>query len=71
VRTSMRTQQLTHKETSRTYVYADGQRIVYTNVVGFGASDSGNHYLDTEDGLRHIVAPGWRAVDIETEEWSA
>ena len=62
--------ELNPAEVSRTYSYANGEQIRYTDVSRIRVSDSGNHYLETGDGMKHIVAPGWRAIDIDTPAWT-
>jgi len=58
-------------EQERTYIYADGSRDTLTNVSHFAYSErSQTHRLRTADGLLHIVAPGWRRIEIRAEAFT-
>jgi len=57
-------------ERSRIYRYADGQVITYENVTAIAVSESGTHYLETADGAKHIVAPGWRVILLDVDSWT-
>lgn len=58
-------------EKSRTYVWPDGQTIKLMDVTHFKLSPmSGNHRLKTADGHVHIVAPGWRHIEIDAKEFT-
>lgn len=41
------------------YVFKDGTVVSLENVTELVVRPSGDHRLQTSDGLRHIVAPGW------------
>lgn len=56
-------------ERSRTYQYPNGESLTYKNVTRVKVSESGNHYLDA-DGVKAIVAPGWRAVELDMDAWT-
>ena len=62
-------QTLVAPERTRTYVYANGERLEYRNVTRVKVSESGNHYLDA-DGVKAIVAPGWRVVELDMDSWT-
>lgn len=49
---------------------APEKKRIYVNVTHVKISDSGNHRLDTGDGWKHIVVPGWVAIDLEMDEWT-
>ena len=55
-------------ERKRTYVYADST-LDYVNVTRVKVSESGNHYIDA-DGVKAIVAPGWRAIELDMDAWT-
>jgi hypothetical protein len=64
-------EETTVNEVSRTYVYSGNAIIKYPNVETLRVSASGNHYLkyrpfglDSSLVLLAVVAPGWRAIDI-------
>lgn len=67
-----RVTQLAVPERSRTYHYSSGDitDITLENVTHFGKSDSANHYLNTADGKKHIIAPGWVHIELDVDEWS-
>ncbi len=56
-------------ERTRTYHYGNGETIQYRNVSRVKVSESGNHYLEAE-GVKAIVAPGWRAVELDMDTWT-
>lgn len=58
-------------EKERRYVYADGSILSYLNVTAFCARPSGSHRLELADGRKVIVIPGWRAVELYVENWTA
>lgn len=62
-------QDLNPAERSRTYHYADGATLSYKNVTRVKVSESGNHYIEA-DGVKAIVAPGWRAVELDVDTWT-
>lgn len=58
--------ELNPPEEFRTYHYADGTHIPIKNVTHIKVSpESGNHRLQTSDGLLYIVTPGWRYIEIK------
>lgn len=60
-------------ERSRTYDYIqDGETYScnVNNVVRLRVSESGTHYLDTAKGYKHIMAPGWKTIFIDADNWS-
>lgn len=68
-------------ERSRTYVwlrhgvgghfgaYAEMTR-TFVNVTRVKVSESGTHYVETQDGKKAIVAPGWAYIDLDVDEWT-
>jgi len=60
---------LPQPERSRVYHYADHSRRI-ENVVAVAVRPSGNHRLETVDGKRWIVAPGWEAIEIDADDWT-
>jgi hypothetical protein len=57
-------------EKSRTYNYADGAPITFSEVGRVAVSTSGTHYLETGDGKKHIVAAGWRSITLDMPAWT-
>lgn len=62
--------QLDHTETSRTYTFPGGEKIVLKDVTHFLARDSGTHRLKTHDGRLHIVPAGWLHIEIEASAFT-
>ena len=57
------------EEQSRIYHYPDGGTFRMDNVVGFAAPRT-THRLETADGRKWVVAPGWRVIEINVSTWS-
>jgi hypothetical protein len=57
-------------EKSRTYYYSKGGEYMLENVHKLKVSSSGNHRLETADGLKYIIAAGWDVIQIEVDEWT-
>lgn len=57
-------------ERQRVYHFGDDGALVFEDVVAFAASESGTHYLETGDGLKHIVAPGWTHITLDVDRFS-
>lgn len=58
-------------EARRTYFFEHRDALIITKVVRILFSDSGIHYVETEDGAKVIVAPGWTHIVIQNEGgWS-
>lgn len=58
-------------ERTRTYIWAKGSRswVRYTNVRRIKVSESGNHYLECDQG-HIIVAPGWSRIELDIDGWT-
>jgi len=56
-------------EKSRTYHYADHSRVIL-NVTAVCVRPSGSHRLETADGKKWIVQPGWEAIELDMEDWT-
>ena len=57
-------------EGARVYHYPNGKTLRVENVVKFGAPGT-THRLESRDGRKWIIAPGWIAVElIGVERWS-
>jgi len=57
-------------ERRRVYVYPTGATCIFHGVTRVGISESGTHYLDLADGKKIIVAPGWRVIELDVDEWT-
>lgn len=62
--------ELEHIERSRTYRYSDGCALRIENVALICVRPSGSHRLETKDGKKWIIPPGWIAIEIDTDEWT-
>jgi hypothetical protein len=56
-------------ERSRTYIYVD-RDLVITDVTRICIRPSGSHRLETVNGMKYIVAPGWIAIKIDVDSWT-
>jgi len=56
-------------EQKRTYIFPNG-KIELTGVVSINVSKSGTHRINTKDGKKHIVPPGWLSIEFEATEWT-
>ena len=61
---------LQHAERHRIYHYADGTKQMFDDVVEIGVTKSGFHKLTTGDRSKFIVAPGWRHISLDVDDWT-
>ena len=54
---------------NRIYEYPDC-KIEVKNVTSINVSKSGTHRLNTNDGKKHIIPPGWRHIEFDAKEWT-
>ena len=52
------------------YHYAGGHTITLKNVTGLCVRPSGTHRLETADGRKWIVPPGWLAIELDMDAWT-
>lgn len=57
-------------EQERTYYYADGSSFTLKGVESINVSASGTHRINTTDGGKHIVAPGWQRISFVADNWT-
>lgn len=62
--------ELNPPEKRRVYVFANGVRLKLKNVVRIEVRESGKHRVETAEGRKLFVAPGWLWVEIETDAWT-
>jgi hypothetical protein len=62
--------EITNGEVSRTYLFSKERSVKFENVARVSVSASNTHRLETVDGKKFIVNPGWLAIEIEASEWS-
>ena len=56
-------------ERGRRYVFPDGCDAVFTNVHRLAVGKSGTHRLECDQG-HIIVAPGWRYIELDIDDWT-
>ena len=57
-------------EKTRRYLYPGGNIIALENVTAVCVRPSGTHRVETADGKKQIIAPGWLAIEIDTPKWT-
>lgn len=57
-------------ERSRKYVYADGTELTFSDVTAVHVSERGTHRLEMRGGPKAIIAPGWRAILLDVDDWT-
>lgn len=57
-------------ETRRVYLFPGGTAIKVDNVTRICVRPSGGHRLETSDGRKFIIAPGWLAIEVVADRWS-
>jgi hypothetical protein len=60
---------ITVNEQSRTYVFPDCN-IHLDGVISINVSKSGTHRINTKDGMKHIIPPGWRHIEFDAKDWA-
>lgn len=60
----MSTEPVELTEKTRTYDFGE-HSVVLEGVVELVVRDSGTHRIKTQDGLLHVIAPGWLAIHID------
>lgn len=62
--------ELNPPEAKRTYHFPDGEKATFENVVRIEVRSSGKHRIETAEGRKAFVCPGWLWMEIETPEWT-
>jgi hypothetical protein len=57
-------------ERKRTYTFPGGDVVVFENVTRIEVRESGKHRIETANGRKAFVSPGWLILEIEVDEWS-
>ncbi len=57
-------------EQNRTYTFPGNQKIDLVGIVSINVSKSGTHRINTKDGKKHIVPPGWIHIEFDATEWT-
>ena len=63
--------ELAPQEEVRTYTFPGDELVTLDNVVRIAVSASGNHRLETADGVKHIVPAGWLHIAFLSDgDWT-
>ena len=62
--------ELTPFENSRTYHFPGGEAVKFEHVSRIEVRESGKHRIETAEGRKAFVAPGWLWLEIEAEKWT-
>jgi len=57
-------------EHRRTYHFPGGYVASFENVTRIEVRESGKHRIETADGRKAFVAPGWMWMEIKTDAWT-
>ena len=58
------------EEQNRIYYFPNNEIVKITGVTHVNVSNSGHHRLNTNDGKKHIVPPGWIHIELDMKEWT-
>jgi hypothetical protein len=61
---------LSPPERRRTYYFPGGDEISFYDVVRIEVRPSGKHRIETKDGHKAFVAPGWLWLIINSDDWT-
>lgn len=61
--------ELNPPERKRTY-YFPFYTVSFENVIRVEVRESGKHRIETTDGRKAFVAPGWFWMEIEADAWT-
>ena len=67
---SIKWTELSPPERKRVYVFSGGQRIEFENVTKIEVRESGKHRIETADGSKAFVSPGWVALLLDVDQWT-
>lgn len=56
-------------EQSRTYHFAQ-RSFTLVGVMSINVSKTGTHRINTLDGKKHIIPPGWLHIEFDATDWT-
>jgi hypothetical protein len=62
--------ELAPPERKRTYHFPGGDTVSFENVTRIEVRDSGKHRVETADGRKAFVCPGWLWLEIDVDQWT-
>lgn len=62
--------ELNPPERRRTYRFPSGEVLTLVNVTKIEVRESGKHRIETDEGRKVIVSPGWLWIEVDTDEWT-
>jgi hypothetical protein len=62
--------ELNPPERKRTYVFPGNVKVEFDNVARIEVRDSGKHRIETADGVRAFVSPGWLYMMLDVDAWT-
>lgn len=69
--TDIKWTELNPPEKLRVYHFPNGEKLELANVTKLEVRTSGKHRIETADGRKLFVSPGWLWIEIDTEKWTA
>lgn len=57
-------------ENSRTYIFPGGGEVRIEKVSAVCVRPGGSHRLETADGMKYIIPPGWLAIRLVVDAWT-
>jgi|SRR5579871_2864186 len=62
--------ELNPPERKRTYHFPDGECVSFENVTRIEVRESGKHRIETADGRKAFVCPGWLWMELDMDAWT-
>ena len=60
----------TVQEQNRIYKFPSGGTVTLNGVLSINVSKSGTHRINTTDGKKHIIPPGWIHIEFDAAAWT-
>lgn len=62
--------ELNPPERKRTYHFPGGSSVSFDGVARIEVRESGKHRIETSDGRKAFVGPGWLWLEIDVDSWT-